>query len=578
MAPQGGAWGNLVSCSDGGKLSVLSGAQRLPHYSFSQADRFRSAKKRPPLHTKHSLSSPSLTSASTAAPPTPAVPADDLSHCGDEDGDRSPASLGSGGLEKSSSAFAFTCPDMTFGLGVADAGLGYFRGGSSAARPGGHDWVVGSAPRLGGSLDRFMEHPARASRPKPKQYDPVVTLGSETTPAYRHEPVYSFGGGTSRMADMEPRAKSLRNLAAEAAKATAASARESSAPLAKARKPGGRQLARGFGTQPRLPVKGGPLQLAFSPGPAAYEVPRDADPDPLWSSSSVAPWGKRTGTRPNMGRKLDCKAGPGDHVAEYGFNHPAKPTPLFGHPLRKPTPQNAHWPEPGRYEVPTSVGVAPAYSIGSGPRGKGGKVVEGPAPGTYDVEGHLGDGGYAFSFSKTERVHESDLVDPDEPPGPGAHEMQRCPLPKEIVNIGSFKMTDERGKKIPGMGPEGPGPGHYRPTKEKHPTPLVAFPLPRKPEDLPGPGQYDHEAAIRLTEETLPSWRLDTTAKRKPPWLTGTSASDAMSMALATDSNQPSKTAFRPGGPRYSMPPRRHVEIDRSGMSHTMYAPRSSIG
>merc|ERR1719215_860186 len=107
------------------------------------------------------------------------------------------------------------------------------------------------------------------------------------------------------------------------------------------------------------------MDLPVSPGPAAYEVPRVADPVPEWGSSSLMTWGLRTEDRPDMKNASWSDVGPGDHIADHPFKA-SRPSCIFGHPLRKPTRDN--YPDPGAYDLQGSIGDGPSYSVGPGQR------------------------------------------------------------------------------------------------------------------------------------------------------------------------------------------------------------------
>merc|ERR1740121_822866 len=68
-------------------------------------------------------------------------------------------------------------------------------------------------------------------------------------------------------------------------------------------------------------------------------------------------------------------------------------------------------------------------------------------------------------FGTSERRHDSDDVDPDEPPGPGTHKVRKDPKPTDKPSAGLPK--GEKGK-LTGLGPIGyPSPGEYQPKLPK---------------------------------------------------------------------------------------------------------------
>lgn len=579
MMTKGSTWSTLLSTSDGSELtlSTFSGNPRMAKWSFSKADRFRQPKK----FQKRGHSCPSTADASTAAPsgaPTPAVLEEDAS----ESGHSSP-SMQVGAHKTSGKDTTMSYHMDGFGLTVGEAYLGYGRGGSSVARPDGHKWVVGSAPRLDGGLDRMLEPPERSCAPRPQQYDAAIVFGEDTISAYHRAPNYSVGGGKSRMADLEPRAQTLSGLAQESAKAAAAKAQKMHKSCPNLRTPVKTTLSRGFGTEPRLKIRGGALQLPFSPGPAGYDVVRDSDIEPLWASKSVLPWGNRTGGRSEFARKLECRSGPGDHVAQYGMFNPAKPHPVFAHPLRTLTKDN--FPAAGKYEIATSIGTGTGIKIGNAPQRDARPPPDNPGPGNYDPE-DVHHRAACARFGTSERTHEADLIDPDEPPGPGAHDLLRDPRPKECLNPGLPK--DAKLKKTTGLGPQGfPGPGQYRCELPTGKAIALHYPLKRPLEKTPGPADY--RVSVRLTKEEAPAWgSVGRTAPRKPPWETNNAGSDDMAVAVMAaeaaaanqegDLPQASKSDFKPKGPKWSLGRRRETKVDRSGVTDSFYGPHTSLG
>mmetsp|Transcript_68179 Transcript_68179/g.197661 ORF Transcript_68179/g.197661 Transcript_68179/m.197661 type:complete len:515 (+) Transcript_68179:3-1547(+) len=354
------------------------------------------------------------------------------------------------------------------------------------------------APRFEGSMDRMNELPMRAGHPKAKFGQSVTSFGKSAAVTYPHSPTFSFRGGKSRMEDSPSPAR----------KREAKTSKPEDLELQPRRR---KQLSRGFGTEVRLRYRGGAMQLPPSPGPAAYEVPREADVLPKWAPSSALPWGKRTASRPELVNPTATDAGPGEYTVDHPFQT-AAPAPLFGQPVTERTKDN--FPAPNAYEVPTSVGAGTSVVIGPGQRPQW-TSSDAPGPGAYSPDIRAVDPhSYGAVFGSVERRHESDDVDPDEPPGPGTHEVRRPP----VVGVGLSK-ADTR-KEIVGLGPKGiPGPGQYKvPTPEGKRIGIHGS-LPRKPRSpKPGPGHY--EPSDHLLRHTMPATGvMNYTAPRRSPFV-----------------------------------------------------------
>jgi hypothetical protein len=149
-----------------------------------------------------------------------------------------------------------------------------------------------AAPRIDGSSLRLSEQPEKAAMPRAKSYDPACSLGLGTSPTFHKFAHYSFGGGPSRVKDYDKVKEHLAHIHVSTGSLKNKGGKQPMAitmmDLKEATKSRRKQapLSRGFGSQVRLQVKGGPMDLPISPGPGAYEVPRRCDPEPVWASSS----------------------------------------------------------------------------------------------------------------------------------------------------------------------------------------------------------------------------------------------------------------------------------------------------
>jgi len=456
----------------------------------------------------------------------------------------------------------------------------------------------GKMPRIDGSLDRFTEPPERAAFPRAKLSNPTATLGQGTALLYTHSPQFSFGGGKSRVPESEHKSDHISIMAAASdstkqgvenlfdndrkmtMKDLKVKAEQMNSKQKKAR------LSRGFGTEPRLRQRGGALELPFSPGPAAYEVPRHHDRLAQWVPSSTVPWGKRTGSRSKCALNTASDVGPGDHVADQGFK-PSRSAPVFGHPLRV-RPED-YVPEPGTYESSSTLGKT-SYSIGKGNR-KDFSAGDGeiPGPGNYNPRHVVTDReSFRATFGGSTRVHESELVDPDEPPGPGAHSV--CSQPwtvRKVKNPGLPKET--KLKKVPGLGPDTPGPGTYQDLKSKGRGVSVSLPLRRHFEYIPGPSDYT--PIYRLTREASQSVRSPGYgAPRNPPHQRTLTKAELIIGRLEGEIEEemeasgvkvpPRKACMKFGGPSFTMRARRPMPgptPDRFEMGDAMVGAASSL-
>jgi len=258
-------------------------------------------------------------------------------------------------------------------------------------------------------------------------------------------------------------------------------------------------------------------------------------------------------------------AGPGEYIADHPFQA-SRPSPYFG--LNLNTLAKDNFPDPCIYDIPSRLGDAPAFGMGTGNRPKD-KYGATPGPGAHDprMESVYPDisGG---TFGTVERRHESDEVDPDEPPGPGSYPVRKEYRASDKPSAGLGQAA--RGQ-APGMGPVGfPGPGHYPlPQASRGTSSGVHLPLYGKVEKLPGPGDYD--PSDHLGRHASPAYRpLHQTAPRKGPFgdaSSGTEMADAALLsecaleiarsaeAMGFGSKQPKKEthSFQPSGPKHTM-------------------------
>jgi len=337
--------------------------------------------------------------------------------------------------------------------------------------------------------------PPRTGDPVAKAYDPAETIGDGTVPIYRHMPKYSFGGGKSRLYE-EEREKKNRDLV-EGKMGTGISparkptmAKSNSAPQKlelKKRK----VLNRGFGSACRLQLRGGPMELPISPGPAAYEVPRECDLVPGWSSSTLVPWGRRTAPRANVAKVTATDAGPGEYTADHGFQC-TSPCHQFGIRLTEPITDN--FPGAGTYPSKSYICDGPEFSLGARSALQEPPQMgrEGPGPGAHQprmesVYPHTASA--VFGTGPQNETYPE--VDPDEPPGPGYYSLLKRYTAKDRPSAGLPQAP--RGDAL-GLGPQGlPGPGEYPLPREKQRGGVMGVPLkPGKVDNPPGPGYYTY--------------------------------------------------------------------------------------
>jgi hypothetical protein len=437
------------------------------------------------------------------------------------------------------------------------------------------------APRIEGSVMRLAEPEQRAAVPRAKSYDPALTLGAGTSSAYQRAPHYSMGGGPSRVADFQKDKEHLADIPVSTSpqrrKAGNAPSAITLMDLKEATKPKKKNQGSRctFGSQARLQVKGGPMELPISPGPGTYEVPRRCDPEPVWAPASrngrCCSWSKLSSDRPEMKNPIVGDAAPGDYV----LDHPdmpfkaAAPAPIFGHPhkeLSKAEWQCGRGSDPGNYDPHSSMREdetkplfrdTPSFSVGLSRRmDTTGTGFDKPGPGQYNPRDRLS---YriepSVGFAKSCRLHEVDLVDPDEPPGPGAHQVRKDWKAKGQLFSKGMKM-----KHVAGLGPVGPGPGAAFPgvpSTLKKGGRSIGINLPRPVNDNPGVGTYS--PSDQLTTASAPAFGCLSTwsAPRPPPWreveqppVFTLKSGEKLSMT-----NVP--VQFKASGPKWSIMPRR---------------------
>eukprot|EP00927_Polykrikos_kofoidii_P006691 TRINITY_DN12704_c0_g1_i1.p1 TRINITY_DN12704_c0_g1~~TRINITY_DN12704_c0_g1_i1.p1 ORF type:complete len:538 (-),score=77.35 TRINITY_DN12704_c0_g1_i1:62-1675(-) len=418
-------------------------------------------------------------------------------------------------------------------------------------------WSVGGGvSRLDGGSDRFIDHPQRVSSPRPKQYEPASAMGEDTSSSMIKAPSWSFGGGNTRMPE-EKRVLPTSGRPIPKPKNRGAMLPEGpmQRELAKFKKMT-KGPSRGFGSEMRLPIRGGSMQLAMSPGPAAYEVPRDNDLAPQWSVSTLTPWGKRTGGRPACLNATATDAGPGEYTADHEMQS-NRPGCKFGQPLQKL--KQFETPDPGRYDVPSTIGVAPKFSIGAGNRGTLSRANDGPGPGAYDPNVNVVQkDSYCTTFGRAARAHPADDVDADEPPGPGAHDV-RAFHSKPQENPSAGWPMEQKLKSPPGMGPKTPGPVYDIPSGLSKRGTSLAGRFVRTQEVLPSPTDYDPMSS--LTTPASPSWGSPArTAPRRGFWESYGTGDEARGSKL-----KPAPIDFKPQGARWTMAPRRPLQHGGGG-------------
>lgn len=518
--------------SQGGSLSILSAATKQPQWSFGSASRFKHLDEAL-KHQKETARGARLTKARSVSSfdfslvETPNAPmANDVLEEGDD--------MEENWIIESASSSPQKRPVHL----MAQTAIGGF------------------VARLDTTEVRCGEDQLHAGNPKAKCYPAARTIGEGTAPIYHHAPLFSFRGGKSRLDGLQKtdlqRSRSL----------TLSTGFSDQALRRRSRR---KKLSRGFGSEVRFSPNGGVFSMPTSPGPAAYSVPRAMDKLPEWSTESRIPWGIRTGERAPLLNPTATDAGPGEHSADHPFQA-AGPSPKIGHTLQELTDTRKGYPAPGHYAVETSIGTGPSFSIGSGSRSDTFKADPSmPCPGSYNPNPELFREKRTTAFSKSLRTHFSECIDPDDPPGPGAHNIRKEPPLRSTA-----WPKDEKLKEVPGQGPKDrPGPGAYdvADTKTSGWTLAPRLPAP-KIKTLPSPTDYD--PSFELTLQASPSVGAPSrTAPRKSIFETGsvTEASSAALLKKALASNGPVQEApvvYQSTTPSWSLGARRSPKLAKT--------------
>jgi len=298
-------------------LSVLSGCSRSPSFGFGSALRFKWERQqkndqerlRQEQTLSQSSSSPALLSSMLAATETSvqsplASPSSPLSDVGHEEATRNENEILADEVE-----------------GAEDGKAALLMQSSQTPKPSGyHQYFGDCVARIDGSTDRFLAPREHAGEPRPESYSPAKTMGEGTSTRFHQMPMYSFGGGKSRMDFSDQK--------------LAPSTMGGGLDSLKDRRSKRKKMSRGFGSAARLQVKGGPLELPISPGPAAYELTREGDKVPDWASKSRLPWGVRTGGRTTLQVPVASDVGPGEYTANHPFQA-AGPAPKIGNAFKE---------------------------------------------------------------------------------------------------------------------------------------------------------------------------------------------------------------------------------------------------
>lgn len=306
-----------------------------------------------------------------------------------------------------------------------------------------------------------------------------------------------------------------------------------------------------------------------SPGPSAYELMRLGDLEPVWmrSKGNQCIWKSRTSGRGFMGNRTGnpTTLGPGGNpLSEDTFEFKASgPTSIFGHPLKELSKPEWTGSDPSRYNLATSMcrDRSPIHSVGTGKR-PGAPPVRSPGPAQYSVKDDVRYRTYPVSsFGKSTRIHECEMVDPDEPPGPGAHTVRSDP---KVTDMPSTGLPQEKRMRVP-IPMMAPGPGDcYRelPSSLEKNGRSIAIHLPRTKEEKPGP--FDTAGGDPYTTDSLcvnaaASWGslVNRSDVRKPPWRIQEQPPvfELKSGEKLTMGNVPIQ--FKSGGPKWSLMPRR---------------------
>jgi len=550
--------------------STLSGQKTGERFSFSKASRFKSASDKTSMELQRSKSSPAWSHQTSTT-------------CSD-----------AGGFQEASIDFTVPSTEPSRVFSGAEASLQEPSRGSHAGAAAAdsdeeyHEAMPGtptryprppetdrlSAPRLEGSLERLGEPQQRSAHPRARSYDPAQTLGSGTSSTFHGFPHWTFGGGNTRMPDFDKNKEHLEKVLGTSsskkgkvsrAAVTLMDLKDAIRPSQKPQAP----LSRGFGSQKRLQVKGGPFQLPISPGPGSYELMRSGDPQPVWlqsgrTVSSSCNWSTRTGERADLRNRIGTQPnlGPGDSILDTSFKATG-PTPVLGHPAHDIAKQEFAGTDPSLYNVPSMLcrDRSPIHTVGTGKRTDFvGMSPLSPGPAKYNPKDDVCHRyAPASSFGRSCRVHESDLVDPDEPPGPGAHTVRKDPKVTDKPSVLFSKdkrMREQKGLVVP-------GPGIYKiPSSLEKSGRSIATLLPRPVEETIGPcdtAGADPYATDSLCHDSGPSWGelVNRSSVRKPPWreISQPPVFELKSGEKLIMTNVPMQ--FKATGPKWSMMPRR---------------------
>lgn len=312
-----------------------------------------------------------------------------------------------------------------------------------------------------------------------------------------------------------------------------------------------------------------------SPGPAAYELMRIGDLEPVWmrSKGSQCRWSTRTSGRADLRNRTGNPAnlGPGGSISEETLEFKASgPTPVLGHPLKEFSKPEWQGSDPSHYNVASSLcrDRSPIHSIGTGKRPDW-RSPASPGPAQYSPKDDVRHRNQPpISFGKSTRIHECELVDPDEPPGPGAHTVRKDPkvtdkpstgLPKDVKMREPVRLI-------------GPAPGDcYRelPSSLEKGGRSIGIHLPRTREERPGPldtAGPDPYTTDSLCHHSGPSWGslVNRSDVRKPPWrqIEQPPVFELKSGEKLIMTNVPIQ--FKSGGPKWSLMPRREQRRDHT--------------
>jgi len=552
-------------------LTTLSGEKASEKFSFGKAERFPSASKSIAMRLQRCKSSPAWsgqtsTTMSDLGGPSLTGPSTDFTSA-------EPSRILSNADPAVDEALG-DCEQILLGSEADD----FYEYEASTtimrhAPPPAEDRLFG--PRLDGSLDRLGEPSRNNAVPLAKHYDPIQSIGASTSLTYNYSPHYSFGGGPSRVGDLEDKKKEHLAHITNRASSRKSKGRPSAVTLmdlkeaiSSSKKKWRASLSRGFGSDiSRAPSK---RPRWSGPGPGAYDVERDGDQAPVWRTVSHGPhcaWSKRSAARPVM-RNLSgnpANVGPGDHITDIEFKA-AGPSPILGHPASDIAKPDFPGLDPACHDLPSTLcrDRSPIHSIGSGKR-PGLNIGLGASPGPARYFPIRASTAPAVSIGKSIRQHDSELIDADEPPGPGAHNLRKDPKPSDKPSAGLPKDARMR-HGMPGMGPPGPGPGAAfgsLPSFLDHRGQSMGMLLQSSTEYTIGPadtaGDGDPHTTDHLTYAAAPAWASlvsrTESGRKPPPKVVKQPLALKSGEELIVTSSVPNE--FKPTGPKWSMLGRR---------------------